>query len=146
MRQGPKRKPLLANLSSDDEEVQFVQQIGTSGTGRTSRGGSRGRGQGRGSNKGQIRPNFGKNKNKSLPSTSHHLSSTRGQGLFRGQPSWPRGKPTTNRKQPVVAAVKVANNSNNNNNNRQGQKGKNNTPHSVALKKVTAKVHNPSLD
>ena len=60
-RQGPKRKPLLVNLSSDDEEVQFVQQIGPSGTRHTSRGSSRGRGQGRGSNIGQIRPNFGKN-------------------------------------------------------------------------------------
>ena len=112
-RQGPKRKPLLVNLSSDDEEVQFVQQIGPSGTRHTSRGASRGRGQGRGSNIGQIRPNFGKNQNKSLPSTSHHLSSTRGRGLLRGQPSWPRGKPITNRKQPVVANIKVANNSNN---------------------------------
>ncbi len=78
-RQGPKRKPLLVNLSSDDEEVQFVQQIGPSGTRNTSRGTSRGRGQGRGSNKGQIRPNFGRNQNKSLPSTSHHSSSTDGE-------------------------------------------------------------------
>ena len=113
-RQGPKRKPLLVNLSSDDEEVQFVQQIGPSGTRHTSRGASRGRGQGRGSNIGQIRPNFGKNQNKSLPSTSHQSSSTRGRGFLRGQPSWPRGKPITNRKQPVVATIKVANNSNNN--------------------------------
>ncbi len=126
-RQGPKRKPLLVNLSSDDEEVQFVQQIGPSGTRHTSRGASRGRGQGRGSNIGQIRPNFGKNQNKSLPSTSHHSSSTRGRGFLRGQPSWPRGKPITNRKQPVVATMKVANNSNNNsnnNNNKQGLKRK----------------------
>jgi hypothetical protein len=137
---------LLVNLSSDDEEVQFEQQIGPSGTKHTSRGASRGRGQRRDSNIGQIRPNFGENQNKSLPSTNHHLSSTRGRGLFRGQPSWPRDKPIINREQPVVATVKVANNSNNNNNNRQGQKGKDNTPHSVALKKVTAKVHNPSLE
>ena len=77
LRQRPKRKPLkplLVNLSSDDEDVQFVQQIGPSGTRHTSRGASRGRG----SNKGQIRPNFCKNQNKNLPSTSHHLSSTRG--------------------------------------------------------------------
>ena len=147
-RQGPKRKPLLVNLSSDDEEVQFVQQIGPSGTRHTSRGASRGRGQGRGSNIGQIRPNFGKNQNKSLPSTSHHSSSTRGRGFLRGQPSWPRGKPITNRKQPVVVTMKVANNSNNNsnNNNKQGLKRKDYAPHSVALKKVTAKVHNPSLE
>ncbi len=47
-----------------------------------------------------------------------------------------------------MAAVEVANNSNNNNNNnnRQGQKGKDNALHSVALKKVTAKAHNPSLE
>ena len=141
LRQEPKRKPLLVNLSKDGEEVQFVQQIGPSGTRHTSRGASRGRGQGRGSNIGQIRPNFGKNQNKSLPSTSHHSSSTRGRGFLRGQPSWPRGKPITNRKQPVVA-----NNSNNNNNNKQGLKRKDYAPHSVALKKVTAKVHNPSLE
>ena len=39
LRQGPKRKPLkplLVNLSSDDEEAQFVQQIEPSGTGPTS--------------------------------------------------------------------------------------------------------------
>ncbi len=42
--------------------------------------------------------------------------------------------------------MKVANNSNNNNNNNQGQKRKDNAPLSVALKKVTAKVHNPSLE
>jgi len=148
LRQRPKRKPLkLVNLSSDDEEVQFVQQIGPSGTRYTSRGASRGRGQGRGSYKGQIRPNFGKNQNKSLPSTSHHLSSTRGRGLLRGQPSWPRGKPITNRKQSVVATIKVTNNNNNNNNNnKQGLKRKDSAPHPAVLKKVTAKVHNPSLE
>jgi len=147
-RQGPKRKPLLVNLSSDDEEVQFVQQIGPSGTRHTSPGASRGRGQGRGSNRGQIRPNFGKNQNKNLPSTSHHSSSTRGRGLLRGQPSWPRGKPTTNRKQPVVATMKVANNSNNDNwnSNNQGQESKDYTPHSVALEKATVKVYSPSLE
>ena len=139
---------MLVNLSSDDEEVQFVQQIGPSGTRHTSRGASRGRGQGRGSNIGQIRPNFGKNQNKSLPSTSHHLSSTRGRGLLRGQPSWPRGKPITNRKQPVVATMKVANNSNNDNwnSNNQGQEIKGHAPHSVALEKTTVKVHSPSLE
>jgi len=44
--------------------------------------------------------------------------------------------------------MKVANNSNNNNNNnnKQGLKRKDYAPHSVALKKVTAKVHNPSLE
>jgi hypothetical protein len=102
LRQRPKRqplKPLLVNLSSDDEDVQFLRQIGPSGTGHTSRGTSRGRGQGQGLNKGQIRPNFGNNQNKSLPSTSHHLSSTRGRGLLRGQLSWPRGKPITNKKE-----------------------------------------------
>ena len=147
-RQGPKRKPLLVNLSSDDEEVQFVQQIGPSGTRHTSRGASRGRGQGRGSNIGQIRPNFGKNQNKSLPSTSHHSSSTRGRDFLRGQPSWPRGKPITNRKQPVVATMKVANNSNNDNwnSNNQGQESKGHAPHSVALEKTTVKVHSPSLE
>ncbi len=72
------------------------------------------------------------------------MSSTRGQGLFRGQPSWPRDKPITNMEQPVVATMKVANNSNSNNN--QGQERKDNAPHSVVLKKVTAKVHNPSLE
>ena len=47
LRRRPKRKPLkLVNLSSDDEEVQFVQQIGPSGTRHTSRGASQGRGQG----------------------------------------------------------------------------------------------------
>jgi hypothetical protein len=68
--------------------------------------------------------------------------------LLRGQPSWPRGKLTTNRKQPVVATIKVANNSNNNNNNnnKQGQKRKDRAPYSAALKKVTTKVHNPSLE
>jgi len=63
LRQRPKRKPLkplLVNISSDDEDVQFVQQIGPSGTRHTSRGASRGRG----SNKGQIRPNFCKNQKK----------------------------------------------------------------------------------
>ncbi|MFN9978516.1 MAG: hypothetical protein ACK53Y_01310, partial [bacterium] len=76
------------------------------------------------------------------------MSSTRGRSLPRGQPAWPRGKPTTNKKQPVVATMKVANNSNNNNNNnnKQGLKRKDYAPHSVALKKVTAKVHNPSLE
>ena len=42
--------------------------------------------------------------------------------------------------------MKVANNSNNNNNNKQGLKRKDYAPHSVALKKVTAKVYNPSLE
>jgi hypothetical protein len=44
--------------------------------------------------------------------------------------------------------MKVANNSNNNNsnNNNQGQERKDNTLLSVALKKVTAKVHNPILE
>jgi hypothetical protein len=70
LRQRPKRKPLLVNLSSDDEDVQFVQQSGPSGT-RQNQGTSRGRGQGQGLNKGQIRPNFGYNyQNKNLPSTS----------------------------------------------------------------------------
>jgi hypothetical protein len=76
------------------------------------------------------------------------LSLTRGRGLLRGQPSWPRGKLTTNREQPVVATMKVANNSNNNNNNnnKQGQERKDNAPLSVVLKKVTDKAHNPSLE
>jgi hypothetical protein len=134
LRQRPKRKPLkplLVNLSSDDEDVQFVEQIGPSGTRHTSRGTSQGQGQGQGSNRGQIRPNFGSNHNKNLPSTRHYLSLTRGRGLLRRQPSWPRGKLTTNRKQPVVAAIKVANNINNNNsnNNKQGQKRKDSAPH-----------------
>jgi hypothetical protein len=43
--------------------------------------------------------------------------------------------------------MKVANNSNNNNsNNNQGQEREDNTPLSAALKKVTAKAHNPSLE
>ncbi len=148
LRQEPKRKPLLVNLSKDGEEVQFVQQIGPSGTRHTSPGASRGQGQGRVSNKGQIRPNFGKTQNKSLPSTSHHSSSTRGQGLLRGQPSWPRGKQITNRKQPVVATMKVANNSNNDNwnSNNQGQESKDYAPHSVALEKATVKVYSLSLE
>jgi len=147
LRQEPKRKPLLVNLSKDGEEVQFVQQIGPSGTRHTSRGASRGWGQGRGSNIGQIRPNFGKNQNKSLPSSKHHLSSTRSRGLPRGQPAWPRGKPITNREQPVVATMKVASNSNNNwNSNNQGQERKDYTPHSVALEKATVKVYSPSLE
>jgi len=148
LRQEPKRKPLLVNLSKDGEEVQFVQQIGPSGTRHTSRGASRGWGQGRGSNIGQIRPNFGVNQNKSLASSSHHLSSTRGRSLPRGQPAWPRGKPTTNKKQPVVATMKVANNSNNDNwnSNNQGQESKGHAPHSVALEKTTVKVHSPSLE
>ena len=57
LRQRPKRKllkPLLVNLSSDDEDVQFVQKIGPSGTRHTSRGTSRGRGLGLGSIKGHI--------------------------------------------------------------------------------------------
>jgi hypothetical protein len=38
--------------------------------------------------------------------------------LLRGLPSWPRGRPLTNRKQNrVVETIKVANNNNNNNNN-----------------------------
>ena len=78
LRQGPKRKPLLVNLSSDDEDVQFVQQIEPSVTKHISQGASRGEGQGQGSNKGQIRPNFGKDQNKNLLSTSQHLSLTRG--------------------------------------------------------------------
>jgi hypothetical protein len=147
-RQEPKRKPLLVNLSKDGEEVQFVQQIGPSGTRHTSRGASRGWNQGRGSNIGQIRPNFGMNQNKSLPSSSHPLSSTRGRDLPRGQPAWPRGKPITNRKQPVVATMKVANNSNNDNwnSNNQGQESKDYPPHSVALEKATVKVYSPSLE
>ncbi len=80
LRERPKRKPLkplLVNLSSDDEDVHFVQPIGPSGTRHTSQGTSRGGGQGRGSNKEQIRPNFGNyNQNKNLPSTSHHLKPT----------------------------------------------------------------------
>ncbi len=32
VRQTPKRKPLLVNLSSDDDDVQFVQQVGPPGT------------------------------------------------------------------------------------------------------------------
>jgi len=148
LRQEPKRKPLLVNLSKDGEEVQFVQQIGPSGTRHTSRGASRGRGQGRGSNIGQIRPNFGNNQNKSLASSSHHLSSTQGRSLPRGQPAWPRGKPITNKKLPVVATMKVANNSNNDNwnSNNQGQESKGHAPHSVALEKTTVKVHSPSLE
>ncbi len=101
----------------------FLQQIGNSGTEHTSRGTSRGQGQGQGqgqgSNKGQILPNFGNNQNKSLPSTGHHLSLTRGRGLLGGQLSWPRDKPITNKKQiPVTATIKVANNK------KQGQKRK----------------------
>ena len=66
--------------------------------------------------------------------------------MLRGHPSWPRGRPLTNRKQNrVVATIKVANNNNNNNNN-QGQKRKDSEPHPAALKKVAAKVHNPSLE
>jgi hypothetical protein len=48
-----------------------------------------------------------------------------------------------------VATIKVANNSNNNNNNnnnKQEQKRKDSAPHPAILKKVTAKVHNPSLE
>jgi len=72
---------------------------------------------------------------------------TRGRGLHRGEPSWPRGKPITNRKQnPVVATIKVANNNNKNNNNKQGLKRNDSAPHPAVLKKVTAKVHNPSLE
>jgi len=76
------------------------------------------------------------------------LSSTRGRGILRGQPSWPRGKPITNRKQLVVATMKVANNSNNDNwnSNNQGQESKGHAPHSVALEKTTVKVHSPSLE
>jgi hypothetical protein len=44
-----------------------------------------------------------------------------------------------------VETIKVANNNNNNNNN-QGQKRKDSAPHPAALKKVAAKVHNPSLE
>jgi hypothetical protein len=148
LRQEPKRKPLLVNLSKDGEEVQFVQQIGPSGTRHTSRGASRGRSQGRGSNIGQVRPNFGVSQNKSLASSSHHLSSTRGRSLPRGQPAWPRGKPITNKKQSVVATMKVANNSNNDNwnSNNQGQEIKSHAPHSVALERTTVKVHSPSLE
>ena len=40
LRQGPERKPLLENLSNNDEEVQFVQQVGPSGTRHKSRGAS----------------------------------------------------------------------------------------------------------
>ena len=67
--------------------------------------------------------------------------------MHRGEPSWPRGKPITNRKQnPVVATIKVANNNNKNNNNKQGLKRNDSAPHPAVLKKVTAKVHNPSLE
>jgi len=44
-----------------------------------------------------------------------------------------------------VATIKVANN-NNINNNKQGQKRKDSALHPAVLKKVTAKVHNPSLE
>jgi len=77
VRQGPKRKPLLVNLSSYDDDVLLVQQVGPSGT-RQSRSTSWGQGQSQGSNREQIRPNFGNtiHQNKNLPSASHHSNRT----------------------------------------------------------------------
>ncbi len=44
-----------------------------------------------------------------------------------------------------MATMEVANN-NNSNNDKQGHKGKDSASHSVVLKKVTPKAHNPSLE